>query len=359
MAHGSLAVPKAMVTREGRNGAQYSLYGPLLPLVSLPAYKLTSWGEGSSSGPGAPEISWADMAALGTNQWICALLASLMFEMALFWGVPLWRAVGVSILTAFTTMLLPYSRDYFTQPLAALCVLSAFVGLRQSSAAGTLKGLVLSSFMIGAAVLTRMDMLVMVPGFLLSGLLALSQSRVGITQRSLGLLMIPLFSCLAGLILFDWYRWGAWLTTPYTRMPFSTPLIDSLPRFLWSHDLSLFLFNPLLIPSFFLMAFTWKEERWLWSGILLSSVSYLLLIASYVDYHGGVCPGPRYLLVLVPLNLLPLLRGLGRLSIRNWATVGVLVVCGFVGLMLNGYAALVDYSQAVPAWDFWKSFLHR
>ncbi len=356
MAQGSLAVPKAMVTRQGRNGFQYSLYGPLLPLVALPAYKVVSWLDGRSSEPGSAHFTWADYAALGTNQWICALIVVLLYVTARGWGAPLPWALGISLVSAFATMLLPYSRDFFNQPLVALCVFSAFRFLAISGNAGSRIGLTWASFMIGAAVLARMDMVVILPGFLLCGFLALRKMDSGGTWREIGLLVIPLLACVLGLLVFDWYRWGTWFFTPYSKLPFTTPLIDSLPRFIYSHDLSVFLFNPLLIPSMVLLVCTWKEAGWLWSGILVSDICYLLVVASYVDYHGGICPGPRYLLSLMPLNLMPLLLGLRMPEMRRLVMVVVLTGCGVVGLMMNGYAAWVDYTQAVPAWDFWRSF---
>lgn len=357
MAQGSLAIPKTMVTRQGRNGQQYSLYGPLLPLVSLPAYKVASWLEGQSSEPGTAQITRADYVALGTNQWISALIVVLLFTTALCWGTPFYWALGVSVAAAFTTMLLPYSRDFFTQPLVALCVFSAFRLLLFTRNAGSRAGLAWASLMIGAAVLTRMDMIVILPGFLLCGFHALRKMDSGVTWRDIGLLLIPLLACLLGLIVFDWYRWGIWFFSPYSSLPFTTPLIDSLPRFIYSHDLSVFLFNPLLIPSMVLMVYTWREAWWLWSGILVSDICYLILVASYVDYHGGICPGPRYLLALMPLNLMPLLLGLGMPGMRTLVTGMVLAVCGVAGLMMNGYAAWVDYTQAVPAWTFWSGVI--
>ncbi len=389
MSRGSLVVPEGLVTRPGRSGNHYSLYGPLLPVVSLPMYKLVSWIEGSSNDLWSPQISWADWAALGTNQWISALLVALIFETALRWGVPFFWALGVSLTIAFSTMILPYSRDYFTQPLAAVCVFWCFQSLWCLDSAGSnenrnkneavdsrfqgngrcpdlsfprkresTNGLAMASLMMGMAVLTRMDMLVVVPGFLLSGLLAMRRTESRVTGRGVGLLMVPLLVCLAGLLVFDWYRWGTWFSTPYNRMPFNMLLIDSLPRFLYSHDLSVFLFNPLLIPSLFFLLISWKEYKGLWSGILISSLCYLLFVASYVDYHGGICPGPRYLLALVPVNLMPLLAGLSKPSSRTLAVGAVLAACGLVGLMMNGYAVIVDYSQVLPAWDFWMSFFH-
>jgi hypothetical protein len=357
MSQGTLSIPKAMVTREGRNGRQYSLYGPLLPLLSLPAYKVVSMMESHPSQPGSPFITWADYTALGINQWICALLVALVFETALAWGLPVSWALGVSVAVATSTMILPYSRDYFSQPLAALCVFGAFLSLRHSVSNHSRVKMTLSSLWMGAAVLTRMDMLVLVPGFLFSGLLALRKTCLGISFRGVCLLIIPFLVCLMGLLVFDWYRWGTWFSTPYQRMPFTTPLIDSLPRFFYSRDLSLFLFNPLLLPSLVFLVLTWRESRWLWSGILIGGLCYFIVVASYVDFHGGICPGPRYLLVLVPVFLLPLLAGLGKPNWRTPLIGAVLVTCWIVGLMMNGYAAWVDYSQSLPAWDFWRGLV--
>jgi hypothetical protein len=371
MARGGLAVPEAFVTRKGRGGLHYSLYGPLLPVLSLPAYKAVSLFESNPPAPGEERIGWADRAALGTNQWISAAIVTLIYLSGLLFGVPSGLSFYLSILAGISTMVLPYSRDYFSQPAAALGLLACFYFLLRWERTGQPRWMSYASVSMGFAVLARMDVAVAFPGMLASGFLVSREIRRREPEEQplhLGGLLWPFLVCAGGLLLFDRYRWGSWTGAPYGGLRFDAPLIDSLPRFLFSRDLSVFLYNPLLVASVAPLFLSWRSCWRLWTGILLCDAFYLILVGKYQDFHGGICPGPRYLLALVPLNLLPLAAGLARtsppspLSCRRgdershrwliWAGLGLLAL---PGILVNGYSAVVDYGQAPSAWIFWKT----
>jgi hypothetical protein len=167
--------------------------------------------------------------------------------------------------------------------------------------------------------------------------------------------LVPFLLCLLLLYLFDWYRWGKLTGAPYGNKQFNSLLIDTLPHFLLSPDLSVFLHNPLLLPAMAMIFVTWKTHGHAWAGILVIDLTYLLLVAKYEDYHGGICPGPRYLLALVPLNLLPLLAGSARFGLERWWFATIVVLAAIVGVLVNGYAAVADYTSSPGAWGFWMS----
>lgn len=366
LAQGKLSVPRSLVTRQGHDGNHYSLYGPLLPMIALPGYLL---GEaiGNRSSPGASSFMLGDQLALATNTWISAIIVWLLYRIGLFAGASAWRVVYLAGLCGLSTMLLPYSRDFFNQPLAAACLLIAHIlliiqnnHLEQSSGTdGKFLWLGCASLAMGAAILSRMDMCALVPGFYMSAYLMQPRQLFGMTYRSirwLAALLMPLSACLMGLLLLDRYRWGGWLATPYASLSFNTPLIDTLPRFFFSPDLSLIFHNPLLLVSWGMIPFSWRQYRWLYIGIFISSITYLILVGSYVDYHGGICPGPRYLMVLVPLHLVPLFLGWKNLE-RKWIAVIAIGLVALPGILMNGYSAFVDYTQMPTAWDFWSGIL--
>ncbi len=360
MARGGLAVPKALVTREGRNGEHYSLYGPLLPLVSLPGYRVGCLFDPEPPGPGEERMGWGDCFALASNQWISAGITTLLYVVALRFGASGRSALALAALASVSTMVLPYSRDYFTQPLAALMLLAAFLALMAHDRHGGRMLLFAASTAMGLVLLARLDMAATLPGFLWAGRgvqRARQERGGGLPRIELALLLAPLLACVLGLLVFDWMRWGGLFSAPYGTQRFDTPLIDSLPRLLFSGDLSVFLHNPLLIASALGMTFTWKSERHVWVGILLADLGYLYIVGKYNDYHGGLCPGPRYLLALIPLSLVPLAAALARWDLSRPSRFVGLLVLAAPGVLLNGYSTVVDYAQAESAWTYWTGKL--
>lgn len=366
LAHGKLSVPRSLVTRAGHGGNHYSLYGPLLPVVALPGFLAAGIFEEMSQ-PGDEGCRLGDRLALATNTWLSALLIWLLFRIGVMASIPAWESALLAGVCGLSTLIFPYSRDFFNQPLTAVCLLAAFYFLilqknRQADSAGVERNnlqFVWASFAMGASILSRMDMMVLVPGFLLSAsvLAWRTYPRGGINfWKSIAAVVIPISFCAGSLLLFDWYRWGGLLATPYARLSFRTPWIDTLPRFFFSPDLSVLLYNPLLLVSWGMIFLTWRTCRWLYSGVLVLSITYLILISSYVDYHGGICPGPRYLMVLVPLHLLPLFLGWKYLQ-RKWMAFAAISLVALPGLLMNGYSAWVDYTKMPTAWDFWSSLL--
>jgi len=360
MARGRLSVPESLVTRPGREGRNYIVYGPLLPLVSLPGYFIGSRFDESPPTPGSRAIGWGDRFALATNQWVSALLLVLLYRLALLVRVESKIAIGIAAIVGVSTLILPYSRDYFSQPLAATCLLGSAYCLFLFQKESRPRWMVICSFCFGLAVLTRMDMLICLPGFAfwIHGLYKDCHGRDGLSGRSWILWSAgPLWICLFGFYLFDVYRWASWTGASYGHRQFNTPLIDSLPRFFFSPELSVFLHNPVLLLSIPLFFMTWKKHSWAWMGILIGNLLYLSVVSKFQDYHGGICPGPRYLLSLVPLNLIPLLVGIGEKKIAARALAMALLPLAFVGIAMNGYSAVVDYTKAPAAWAYWMGWI--
>lgn len=355
MARGGLSIPEEFVTRVGRDGKHYSLYGPLLPVLSIPGYLLGCLLDEDPPEPGESRMGWGDCFALAGNQWISAGIVTLFFLTALEFGAVVRSALVLAMLASVSTMILPYSRDYFTQPLAALTLLAAFHALLAFERTGDRALLFAASTAMGLALLTRLDMAAALPGLLWIGVAVQRHPRNDGERNPVDLmpLLAPMLACVLALLAFDWVRWGRLFGAPYGTQRFDTPLIDSVPKLLFGADLSVFLYNPLLVASGIAMALTWREKRHLWVGILVSAFAHLYVVAKYNDYHGGLCPGPRYLLSLVPLSLAPLGAALSQRRLDGSGTLFGLLVLAAPGVLINGYSVAVDYTQAPAAWYFW------
>jgi hypothetical protein len=332
-------------------------------VISLPGYAAVSLFEKDSSPPGDECYGWADRAALATNQWVSAGILALLFLVAAELGVPVRVAFCLSLASGLSTLIWPYSRDYFSQPLAAFCILLAFYFLLRFSRTFLPGDLRAASASLGLALLARMDMAAVSAGLFISGWLLLRRvprkNDPSEKTPQLADLLWP-FSVAAGVLLvFDWYRWGKWLGAPYGTQNFDSILIDTIPRFLFSLRLSVFLYNPLLVASLVALFLTWKYRRDLWIGILFADAAYGYVVARYNDYHGGLCVGPRYFLSLVPLNLVFLLAVLGETRFRKRGWLLALVPLTALGLALNGYWTLVDYRDGSWAPNLWLALLGK
>ena len=362
MSRGSLAIPENLVARKGRDGNFYSLYGPLLPLLSLPGYQIGVWFDESPPPPGGEGYGWGDRLALASNQWVSAFIVVLLFLAGIEVGACRRDAIILAALAGISTMVLPYSRDFFTQPLAACLVLASGYSLLRLEKTQDCRWLTLASASLGLAVLTRMDMMVCLPGYAVWLALLLWRKKGSENHRWMCTwksALLPLFLCVLVLYLFDWYRWGTLTGAPYGNKQFNSLLIDTLPHFLLSPDLSVFIHNPLLLPTAAMILTTWKTHKHAWTGILLIDLVYLLVVAKYEDYHGGICPGPRYLLSLVPLNLLPLLVGAARFGLKRWWFTTMVATASLFGILVNGYTATVDYTSSQGASLHYREVLLR
>ena len=256
-------------------------------------------------------------------------------------------------------MILPYARDFFSQPLCAFLLVLTGFGLLESTQGTDPRPFWVAILSASLLPWARMDMGVVLVGLFLW--VFLDQRKESKQAPPIGtqrlIFLFPLLISLVFLFLFDRYRWGRWGGAPYGDHSFNVPLVDSLPRFLVSPELSVFLYNPLLLVSFGILAVRWKKMKPMGCGLLAMDLLYLVLIGKFRDYHGGVCPGPRYLLSLVPLNLFPLFLGLSRMKQSRRPVFGLIAVCGAIGIAINGYEALVDYTSAPPAWDYWMNIL--
>ncbi len=348
-----------MVTRVGRGGLHYSLYGPLLPMLSLPGYWLGAMFDDPPPPPGSAEVGLGDWMALNTNQWISGAMVAVLFLIGVHCGLSSRLSAVLAILCAISTLIFPYSRDFFSQPLCAFLLTLSGYGILAFSRERRERFLWVAA--VSAALLPwgRMDMGIAFVGLYLWVIIdSLKQSEnLGKKRKEMMILSVPILTSLALLFFFDWYRWGRWSSSPYGEQNFNVPLIDSVPKFLFSVELSVFLYNPLLLLSFWFLARGWNEMKSLGIAILSIDAIYIVVVGKYQDYHGGICPGPRYFLSLVPFNLIPLFIGLSRLRNPKATAWAMVVLLATVGIAMNAYETLVDYTSAPPAWDYWMNLL--
>ncbi len=321
----------------GVDGRYYSQYGIGQSLYNVPFYlagraivRVTGLRVGKEDSVlKAAVVMGSAVAAAGT--------VTMVFLLA-------WLMVGhvrASVIAAAAcgvgSLLWPYARLGFNAPLAAWLLISAvtclYVGLQRDR----LPLIALGGALVGAGILTRHEFaIVAIP---LAIWLAFDTKRV---QR----LVWFLPGVAAGIgtwMLYNDVRFGSPLRVGYSPW-FSTSGYVGL---LFSPSGSLFLYSPTVVLG--LIGLVWLSRRDTRAAWLLGApaLCLFLLYGSLDDWSGGRSYGPRYLVPVLPLLIVPIAYLLA-ISSRGRRRALVLVIAASAVLQLPG--VLVDYSRVSESW---------
>jgi hypothetical protein len=230
-----------------------------------------------------------------------------------------------------------------------------------------LRWAVLAGFGLGLAVATRSFNLAVVPVFALY--LLVSWWREGHSLKLGGKLALawglPLAGWLGLILWWNWARFGTPFETGYggELQNFDTPLLKGLYGQLFSPGKSLFLYNPVLLLAIAGWPFLWRSRLRRETALvgLAVSVIYILIYSMWHDWQGGGVWGPRFLVPILPLLLLPvagLIQGLvdwwqGKhragyfLALLSLLTIGLSFGVQLLGVVINYQVYAAVYKDEV------------
>lgn len=326
--------------RPGLDDQRYSPYGILPSLLAIPFFGMAL--PALSLGPAAFEYS-SRFAITLLNAPITAATAGLLAAWSLRLGASRGGAFAIALLYGLATFAWPYARTFFSEPLAALLLLLATERLDalRSGSEQPLRAGIVAGLAAGLLVATRVASGIALP-LLGCYLLWLSwRARKWHWPLAWGLGLLP------GFVLIGWYnlvRFGTALASGYGSEAdlFTTPLFYGLYGLLFSPGKSLFLYAPPLVLGFAGTVRLARKHTALLLLIYGLALAHILLYARWGEWAGGGVWGPRFLLPIVALMLLPAaglwLNSERRQSLRI-AAVMLLGVLGFVanlgGVWLN------------------------
>lgn len=361
------------------DGLEYSQYGIGQPLLAVPFYwigrVLTPLFDAETwqhflGRQLPPTFTLAEYATRWACSWfnifVGALLAVLVYAIALELTRDPRAAAWAALLYALGSLAWAHSRPFFTEPLAACFIALAVWSLLRSrpqpneSTAPHPGWLLLAGAATGYAALVRMDSAFMYPGL---GLMLLATiAGLWKTRRFSKALAAILIFCLpalfaGGVILFlNWLQFGGVLETGYKDQTegirFLTPLLQGLYGFLFSAGKGLFFFSPALVLSFF----GWRHlnallhDRFarpasiLWiTGLALLILLPLLVHAKWQNWPGGWCWGPRHIFQIHAFLAIPIAAWLAR-AWGPFARVACLAML-ILGAAVQLFGASQDFIQ--------------
>jgi hypothetical protein len=345
--HGTTAVPQAIGANwfygeMDRFGRPQTPYPPGQPFASIPWFAIGQFAANHLPGvPAGAHDLVSDMFLTGSSAMYSALAATLALIIFLRMNLSVGKSLAAAGMLALATPLASYSAWFFSEPLGTVFLIGAAAALftgdadipvsnGRAAAAGVL---------LGAAIWVRPTHVIAALVFLIA---LYVRDRARAVTPAVVLSAIVGFAAAAYL----WrnnYLFGSFFNFGYPPAAeggkalntFNTPFFTGLYGYLFSPGKSIFIFAPVILLAIFGWRRLWRKNPGLATVAWLMPVMYILFFATYTQWEGGYCYGPRYLVPAIAffaLALGPALEGAAR-----WVRVSavLLFVCGFVVQVLG------------------------
>lgn len=368
---GDLSVPQTLAIRSGNGDSvffgkvgldhkPYAPYGPLSAVLALPHHligRLVAAVAGVHRAPLPAGIVWVFLVG-GITMTATATAAALsvagFHRAALALDTPNRMALLLALLLGGATVLWPYGTSFYSEAYQAAAFVWAaalLIGARKTST-GTPRARLLvitASVLLAIAGLTKVTSLVFTPGFVIAVLCERSQpwrSRV-----SVALTLAAGIACAVAIhVGWNIFRFNQpfdfgynWALETIPQLPPRQFLAADIPRglvvLLLSPGKSIIVWAPALLLALAGSKRFFRGEPAAGIGIASTTALGLIFFAAYLFPEGGYAHGPRNLVPILPLMLLP--AG-GRDS--RWPA-SWLFACATVGITVAWLAVSVSFLE--------------
>jgi len=265
-------------------------------------------------------------------------------------AAPTW-AIAATVILGVTTHVAGFGVEFLQHPAEALFLLLAFYFLFIDSVNPAWRYRCLAGSMAGTMILVRASSLILIPALTLY-LLWCAFKRARIRNHASGLtvaagnslpFLIPVIAAVLVTMAVNNAKWGEFSFSGSYRAfnSFTNSWLISLYGYLFSPGQSIFVFSPILLmaPVYFRpFARKYLPET---ITILGLAISYALFYGRSLAWHGQWCFGPRYLMAMIPLLLLPLASWL---RMAGKAARFVVVLLAIVGTFIEALHVAVNVS---------------
>jgi len=322
-------------TARGTDNRLYSKYGVALSIATLPLYGIgmlleTVVPASAMKAYQAPRLLYYDRNDLGevlrfgtaalTNAWITALTFAYLASILVFLGMQYRTAAAVCILGGLTGLSPFYAKTYFSEPLAGLFLVLTLWAITQAEQHKDLRWLFFAGLYLGASMLTRVAHgILLIPAAIALVWWLRSRKRpiaIGLLLAAAGF-AIPLMSLGA----YNYARFGHLLETGYgaEAQAFGGDPLEGFLGLLMSPGRGLFWFVPWSIIALISLKTLWKRHNAAAIYIFGSLIALMALYSPWHMWEGGWCYGPRFLVPIAPLLLVPAALGIQT----QWQVAGV------------------------------------
>jgi hypothetical protein len=348
--HQSVALPRDMLGNQAHRGADgryYSPFGITQSIFNVPffvagriAARVTGLSIGRADAIEKATVALGNTVAMAACLWVFYLFAQRL--------APSTRAAAVTTLVAaFATPLWPYSKFGFNAPLAALFVTAACYCAWNVTRSDRPTSAAWIGWWLGLALLTRHELPVLI--LPLAAWLYLESARGALFIRRMATLAVGFLPALLVWLGYNAYRFGNPLDTGYLRDPipqFGSSMLTGVYGLLLSPTASLIVYCPLVIFAFGSLVALARHDRS--AAVLLggSAVVVLLFYAQLGNWMGGRSYGPRYLVPVLPVLMLPLAA-----VHKSWrpSTRAAAFVVALLSVAVQIPGVLVDYAKVSVA----------
>jgi hypothetical protein len=379
MLRGGIAVPEGATLR-GPDGRDYTKNAAAQAVIALPLVAAGEVGARVAHLTSTRATLAVRFVASFMNAVVTAILLGLFYGGVRRLGIEPGAAMASALMLGFATPLWPYAKTFMAEPLQALGVLMAVLGVSRSAkgAGGFRSPEALAGAGAFLAVSVKLSMLPIVLGAL--------APMVVLPPRTWRFPAAGVLLALVGHAVYDVARFGTPFETGYgaqaTGAAYTTPILVGLYGLLLSSGKGVAWFAPpvwLAISGFrraiddartgmgglARLGLFAPMGRVAWSAAIAWVVS-LVLYARFQHWAGDGSFGPRYLLPVIPLAMLLVpfalkravtdLRGSawGARPSRGWlaivlGTIGVIVQIGGVGIYFGAQMREAgDYPYRLP-----------
>ena len=326
---------------------QYFINRPGLPLLIAPAYWIGFQAD--------KRIRFSVLLCLNL---IAAFFIVVLFYLAKTLSGPI-PAAAAALVFAVTPPVLFYSNQIYPELPAALCLAGALWGLIKAEKKW---GILLTGLAVACFPWFHERFIGM---FLV--LLAAAFFRPDFRREWVLFLILPILSLiLQGVYYHSFYG------LPFPLNSHKPLSVSAVPRglmaMLTDRDKGLLFLNPLMALSFFGLVPLWRQNFRLTITLSALLLAYLLPVAAFPDWHGGICPPLRYWVTVVPLAIIPAMA-LANDDSRSFSRAGMVALGAWgvwMGVVLAfqpklwfwQYGPLFRYPEFHAAHVFFPGYFH-
>jgi hypothetical protein len=366
--HGSVAMSDNLLGMEahrGRDGRYYAPFGLGQSLYNVPFY-LAARALVTVTGIrlGKPDTVPKAIVALGTTVVVAGIVVEL-FRLSITLTGSLSASLGAALAMAFGSVLWPYARFGFNQPLAALALLCATHCAIRGARSGSARSIALAGVWLAAGLMTRHEVLLAAAPIglwlILDGPPQHANAHLGplAERRERGARGARLLAFAPGVaagltlwLVYNAIRFGHPLDSGYLRDPtpgFGSPVVAGALALLFSPGASIVLYSPVVVLALAgLIRLYVRGDRSAALLLLSIPVLFLLFYATLGNWIGGRSYGSRYLVLVLPLFGPGLAVAIDWLAPQRWPRLAVAAVL-LLSTLVQLPGVLVDYAKVSQA----------